>query len=136
MSDDYNINLKPRPISPHLTIYKPQITSVLSILHRISGAVNFFGILLFTWWIIFMGAYGYAPEETLLWSFLSGYIGIIFLMGFSFSMIFHLCTGIRHLFWDAGYGFKTTTVTKTGIMAISFALLIFISLWITIFFVI
>ena len=98
-----------RPISPHLQVYKPQITSILSILHRATGFALAVGTLLFVWWLISAaaGPQTYAVVE----AFLSSWIGTLLLIGWSFAVFYHLCNGIRHLFWDAGRGFEIETVT-------------------------
>lgn len=101
-----------RPLSPHLQIYKPQITSMLSILHRITGVALAAGTLLFVWWLIAAaaGPEAYAGVE----GFIGSWIGYIVMIGWSFSLFYHLCNGIRHLFWDAGRGFEIATVERSG----------------------
>jgi succinate dehydrogenase / fumarate reductase cytochrome b subunit len=125
---------KIRPLSPHITIYKPQISSVLSIAHRITGVINFAGMSILIWWVIIIGAYGFIPENTFMWQFFQSYIGIFCLMAWSFSLLIHMCTGIRHLFWDIGYGFSLKVFPKTGWVAVLSALVFWAILWITIFF--
>jgi len=101
-----------RPLSPHLQVYRPQITSILSILHRITGIALTLGTLLLTYWL---AAAASGPEA---FADAQGLIGSIFgrllLFGWSFALFYHLCNGIRHLAWDAGYGFEIETVTRTG----------------------
>ena len=101
-----------RPLSPHLQIYKPQITSVLSILHRGTGIVLFGGSLLWCLWFVSLAA-GSAPYhygQALLLSPL----GLLILLGWSFSFFYHLCNGIRHLLWDIGIGYEMTMVRGSG----------------------
>ncbi len=114
---------KPRQVmSPHLTIYKPQISSVLSIFHRLSGVFNFFGMIALVWWIVFI-AYTQTPySETWIWNFFTTHLGMAILMAWSFSLFFHMCTGVRHLFWDMGIGFSLRAVNITGYIAIVTAL--------------
>jgi succinate dehydrogenase / fumarate reductase, cytochrome b subunit len=101
-----------RPLSPHLQIYKPQLTSVLSISHRASGVALAVGTLLLTWWLIAAAA---GPEAfDTAQSFLGSWLGYLILFGFSYALMYHLCNGIRHLFWDAGWGFELDTVYKSG----------------------
>ena len=109
---------KNRPLSPHLSIYKPQMSSVLSILHRITGVGLFIGALILVWWII-AGVYSSFNPNVLLWSFWNSLIGKILLFCWSAALFYHLLNGIRHLFWDVGMGFKVPTADKTG-MAVLF----------------
>lgn len=101
-----------RPLSPHLQIYKPQITSVLSILHRGTGIVLFGGSILWCFWFVNLawGSETYYQYQDLLLSPL----GLFILLGWSFSFFYHLCNGIRHLLWDTGIGYEMSTVRKTG----------------------
>jgi succinate dehydrogenase / fumarate reductase cytochrome b subunit len=104
--------IRKRPLSPHLQIYKIQITSLLSILHRGTGIVLFGGAVLCTLWFVALAA---GPESYgSMQSFLLHPIGLIILLGWSFSFFFHLCNGIRHMFWDMGVGFDLPTVRRTG----------------------
>jgi succinate dehydrogenase / fumarate reductase cytochrome b subunit len=101
-----------RPLSPHLQIYRPQLTSVLSITHRAAGIALMFGTLVLVYWLLAAatGAEAYASAQQLLGSWL----GKIALLGFTFALFFHLCNGIRHLFWDAGLGFELKTAYASG----------------------
>ena len=101
-----------RPLSPHLQVYKPQLTSVLSITHRATGVALAAGPLLLVWWIV-AAATG---EEyfTFVQGIMASWPGLIVLSGFSWAVFYHLCNGIRHLFWDAGYGFELETAYKSG----------------------
>ena len=101
-----------RPLSPHLQIYKPQLTSVLSILHRITGIGLGIGTLLLAWWLV-SAAYGPDHFEAAQ-SFIGSWFGRLLLFGFTFSLFYHLCNGIRHLFWDAGWGFQLKTAYASG----------------------
>ena len=101
-----------RPISPHLQVYKPQLTSVLSILHRITGVGLGAGTLLLAWWLV-AAAYGPDQFETAR-AFIASWLGRLLLFGFTFALFYHLCNGIRHLFWDAGWGFELKTVYTSG----------------------
>jgi succinate dehydrogenase / fumarate reductase cytochrome b subunit len=101
-----------RPLSPHLQIYRPQLTSVLSITHRATGIALVLGTLVLVYWLLAAasGAEAYGSAQQLLGS----WPGRILLLGFSFALFFHLCNGIRHLFWDAGYGFEKQTARKSS----------------------
>ena len=90
-----------RPLSPHLQIYRWQLTSVLSILHRAAGVVLSAGAILLVWWLV-AAASGPDAYETVT-DFLSSWLGLLLLFGWSLSLFYHLCNGIRHLVWDTGH---------------------------------
>jgi succinate dehydrogenase / fumarate reductase cytochrome b subunit len=116
-----------RPLSPHLQIYRPQITSVLSILHRITGMALAAGSLLLVYWLIAAaaGAEAFATAQSLIGSF----VGRLLLFGWSFALFFHLANGIRHLFWDMGLGFELKTVTRSGWTVVIVSLLLTLVAW-------
>ena len=91
-----------RPMSPHIQIYKMPITAKLSILHRGTGVALFMGLLLMVW--VLTAAAGGVDSWQTMHSFLSSWFGKFVLFGFSFSVYYHLCNGIRHLMWDMGKG--------------------------------
>ncbi len=101
-----------RPISPHLQIYRPQLTSVLSITHRGTGVALTFGSVLLCYWLLALagGEQTYAHAQALL----SSWFARIVLLGFTFAFFYHLCNGVRHLFWDAGYGLELDTAYASG----------------------
>ncbi len=90
-----------RPLSPHLLMYRPQLTSVLSITHRMTGVGLAAGTLLLVDWLAATAA-GEAAFETA-HAVIGSFIGRLFLFGWSFALFYHLCNGIRHLLWDMGY---------------------------------
>ncbi len=101
-----------RPLSPHLQIYKPQLTSVLSIVHRGTGVFLTVGAFFLTCWLL---ALADGPELfARLQAPLTSWYGQILVYAFVFSLYFHLCNGIRHLFWDVGLGLDIDVVYKTG----------------------
>jgi succinate dehydrogenase / fumarate reductase cytochrome b subunit len=115
-----------RPLSPHLQIYRPQITSVLSISHRATGLALSVGTLLLVWWLVALarGPEAFASAQ----SFVGSWFGRLLLLGWTFSLFFHLANGIRHLCWDAGYGFEIKTATISGwvVVAVSAALTVIV----------
>jgi len=94
---------KNRPLSPHLQIYKPMLTMMMSIVHRITGGALFFGTLLFVWWLTAAAA-GPNAYATVQW-FMETLIGRLILFGYTWALIHHMLGGIRHLIWDTGHGF-------------------------------
>ena len=101
-----------RPLSPHLQIYRWPLSMVLSISHRATGIALSVGAVLLTWWLVAAAASDQA-FAVVQW-FLGSWVGIICLLGWSASLVFHLFTGLRHLAWDAGYGFEKPTYNQTG----------------------
>ena len=101
-----------RPLSPNIQIYRPQLTSVLSIVNRITGVVmSVFAVLLVVWLIAAAaGPQAYSRIEGLIGS----WFGQALLLAFTLAFFVHLCCGIRHLFWDAGYGFELRTIYASG----------------------
>jgi succinate dehydrogenase / fumarate reductase cytochrome b subunit len=105
-----------RPLSPHLQIYKWPLTMALSICHRATGVALCVGTLLLVWWLVAlaMGPQDFAMAQ----SFIGSWLGKLLLLGWTFSLFFHLANGIRHLFWDAGYGFENKTTTASGLAVV------------------
>ena len=105
-----------RPLSPHLQVYRWPISMALSILHRASGIALGVGTLAFTWWVVALaeGPSAFATVQAAFGSIL----GKLVLAGWTFALIFHLCTGIRHLFWDAGRGFIAPHYERSAWIAI------------------
>lgn len=117
-----------RPLSPHLQVYRPQITSVLSILHRITGVFLALGTLLLVWWIIAAAA---GPEAfATVQGFVGSFVGYLLLLGWSAALFYHLFNGIRHLAWDAGYGFELENVYRSGWAVVAATVLFTVVAWI------
>lgn len=117
-----------RPLSPHLQVYRPQITSVLSILHRATGIALAVGTLLLIWWLVAAAA---GPESfATAQGFIGSLVGRILLLGWSWSLFYHLCNGIRHLAWDAGWGFELPTVYATGWIVVIASFVLTLLAWI------
>jgi succinate dehydrogenase / fumarate reductase, cytochrome b subunit len=98
----------PRPLSPHLQIYRPMLTTMMSILHRITGATLYFGVLLLIWWLVAAARSDQAFDMAQ--SFFGHWFGRLVLLGFSWALIHHFLGGLRHLLWDTGRGFDKKTV--------------------------
>ena len=101
-----------RPLSPHLQIYRPQLTSLLSIAHRGCGVVLALGtpLLVYWFWAVAAGTAEFGAAQ----AFFGSLFGRTLLLGWSYALCYHLCNGLRHLFWDIGGGYELTTVYRTG----------------------
>ena len=101
-----------RPLSPHLQVYRWQLTSVMSILHRATGVALSLGTILLVWWL---GAASDGPEPYAgVQRFLGSWLGLVLLFGWSLALFYHLCNGIRHLWWDTGSGLELNGVYAGG----------------------
>ena len=120
--------LRPRPLSPHLQIYRRQLTSVLSILHRATGIVLSLGALLLVWWLIAAAA---GPESYETFSAAIGSVfGRVLLLGWTLSFFYHLANGIRHLWWDTGRGLDLPSVYRSGYAVLGFTVAASLAAWI------
>ena len=117
-----------RPLSPHLQVYKPQLTSVMSICHRGSGVVLALGSIILVWWLsaLAAGPDSFATANAVVGSI----IGKLFMFLFTFALFYHLCNGIRHLIWDTGRGFDLESVYKSGRLVIIAAAVLTVLVWI------
>lgn len=119
-----------RPLSPHLQVYKPQITSVMSILHRMSGVVLSIGALFMVAWL---WAAAYDSSYFVMWrGFFSSILGQIMLVGWSAAFYYHLMNGLRHLWWDTGRGFALKDVDRSGLIGLGLTVAATILTWIII----
>jgi succinate dehydrogenase / fumarate reductase cytochrome b subunit len=105
-----------RPLSPHLQVYRWPVSMALSISHRVTGVGLALGTLLLTWWLVAaaLGDRSFAAVQ----GFVGSPIGVILMLGWSASLIFHLFTGIRHLAWDIGRGFDDRAYRTTAMTVI------------------
>jgi succinate dehydrogenase / fumarate reductase cytochrome b subunit len=115
---------KPRPLSPHIQIYRWPVTMATSIVHRATGLALAAGTLLVAWWLI-AAAMG-AAQYDLFSAVARSPFGQLVLFGFVWSLAYHLLNGIRHLAWDVGYGFNVPTASRTGVLV--FTLSIFVAI--------
>ena len=121
MTDNQN------PISPHLQIYRWHISSLLSITHRIAGVVNLIALILMFFWIL---TFSFSENNYELFLLaINSFFGKFILIGFTWSMSFHVLSGIRHLVWDMGYGFEIKTANISGIIVIIFSLITTTIFW-------
>lgn len=117
-----------RPLSPHLSIYKPIPTMVMSIVHRITGVALYFGTFLFAWWL-FAAATAPAYYE---WvnGFFGSWFGRLILFGYTWALMHHLAGGLRHFLWDTGRGFDKHFATKLAWATLLFSIAATILVWI------
>jgi succinate dehydrogenase / fumarate reductase cytochrome b subunit len=120
-------NLKNRPLSPHIQVYKMPFSAMLSILHRITGLVLTAGAFILVTWLYSLA---FLPDTSAkLYQIFSSTIGRLILIGFTFAFFYHFCNGIRHLFWDIGKGYEIKSVNRTGIIAVLAAILLTALVW-------
>ena len=116
-----------RPLSPHLQVYKPQLTSLLSITHRATGVFLSLGAIFLSCWLlsIAMGPESYAELQ----GCITSWFGQLCLFGFVFSLYYHLANGIRHLFWDIGKGLTIETTYMTGYIVVATSIILTAITW-------
>ena len=110
------MNDSKNPVSPHLQIYRWHISSLLSITHRIVGVVNLLALVFIFFWLLTL-SFGESSYELFL-LIINSFFGKFILIGFTWSMSFHIFSGIRHLVWDLGYGFEIKTANISGTIVI------------------
>ncbi len=116
-----------RPLSPHMQIYRWQITMVMSILHRASGIVLTLGAFALAWWLLAMAAGGDQAASAA--ACLASPLGKLALFGFSLALVYHLLNGIRHLLWDIGWGFDIPEVYKSGYAVAALTVVLTALIW-------
>jgi succinate dehydrogenase / fumarate reductase cytochrome b subunit len=118
----------PRPTSPHLQVYRPQLTSITSILHRLTGIFLSLGIVALVLWLV-AAAYGSA-EFALAQQLLGSILGRVLLFLWTGAFFYHLLNGLRHLAWDAGWGFELATAYRTGWAVLIGATILTVTAWV------
>jgi succinate dehydrogenase / fumarate reductase cytochrome b subunit len=113
----FDMSMGRRPLSPHLQVYKPEFTSGLSIFHRITGLALAAGTLLLVCWLFAVAGDGQSFKA--MQAFWGTVVGRSLLVAWSFSLFYHLCNGVRHLFWDAGKGFELVTARRTAVAVVA-----------------
>ena len=121
------MNSSHRPLSPHLQVYRPQLTSVLSITHRATGIGLSFGIILLITWLV--AAAAGVNYFNMVNSVITSWFGKLVLLGFTWARFYHLCNGIRHLFWDAGIGLEIEQVNLSGWLVLIGTILLTLLSW-------
>ncbi|MGH8459489.1 MAG: succinate dehydrogenase, cytochrome b556 subunit [Nevskiales bacterium] len=119
-----------RPLSPFMIgpYYRPQLTSMLSITHRATGVALSLGSVLLVAWLL---AAASGPEAyDCAHKIISAWYGQILLLGWSYALFYHLCNGIRHLVWDAGYAFDLKSVYRGGYLVVATSILLTTGAWV------
>ena len=116
-----------RPLSPHLGIYKPMPTMVMSILHRMTGAALYFGTVLLAVWLI-AAALNIEAFSWVSW-FFSSWIGRIVLFGYTWALMHHMLGGVRHFVWDVGLGLDKHVATKMALASAAASVTLTLLIW-------
>ncbi len=122
--------MKPRPLSPHLQIYRFTPTMAMSIVHRFTGVALYGGTLLVAWWLVAASTSESAFATAT--GVMGSWFGILVLIGFTWSLFHHLLGGIRHLVWDTGRGMEKHTSTRMSLATLAASIAITVLLWIVI----
>jgi succinate dehydrogenase / fumarate reductase cytochrome b subunit len=117
-----------RPLSPHLQIYRWQLTSVMSIFHRATGVALSAGTILLVWWLVAAASGPDAYEGVQ--EFLGSWIGLLLLFGWTVSLFYHLCNGIRHLVWDTGHALDLKSTYPGGWAVVAATAVLTLAAWI------
>ena len=122
--------VKPRPLSPHLQVYRPQLTSVMSIMHRASGAVLATGSLFVALWLVALaaGAAVFNPVADAM----QNPLGQLVVFGYSLALVYHGLNGIRHLMWDLRIGLEINQVYQSGYLVLGLTVLVTATLWLAV----
>ncbi len=121
---------KARPLSPHLQVYRPQLTSVMSIFHRMTGVGLALGLVVLVLWLVALAGGASAYQHFL--DYAHSTLGQIVLFGWVWAFFYHLCTGIRHVIWDVGHMLEIKQVYKTGALAVVLSTLLTFGFWFSI----
>lgn len=117
-----------RPLSPHLTIYRPPITMTMSIVHRITGGALYFGTLLVAWWLIA------AATSERYFDFVNviygSWLGRLVLLGYTWALMHHMLGGVRHLVWDTGAGLEKHTASRIAWATLAGSIVLTLAVWI------
>jgi succinate dehydrogenase / fumarate reductase cytochrome b subunit len=116
-----------RPLSPHLQIYRPMLTMMMSIAHRLTGMALYFGSVLFVWWLT---AASIGPQYFgWVMNLFGSWFGQLVLIGFSWALLHHFLGGVRHLIWDTGRGFELPVVERMAQLTLAGSIILTIGLW-------
>ena len=116
-----------RPLSPHLQVYRPQISSALSIFHRLTGIALSAGTLLMVWWLVAAATSDDAWAE--MQAVVGSILGLVVLFGWTVALMYHFFAGIRHIAWDMGYGFDKPDFHYTGYAVLAATAVSSVAIW-------
>ena len=121
-------SMKDRPLSPHLSIYKPYVTMVMSIMHRITGGALYVGTVLLVWWL----AAAAAGPEYFNWvnDLFGSIIGRLILFGYTWALIHHMLGGLRHFIWDMGHGFEPASANRMAWLTVIGSVVLTLVVWV------
>jgi succinate dehydrogenase / fumarate reductase, cytochrome b subunit len=122
-----------RPLSPHLQIYRPMLTMMMSIMHRITGSALYFGIILLIWWLT--AAAISTDYFAMVQAFFGHWFGKLVLFGFTWALLHHMLGGLRHLLWDTGHGFELPTIEWLARLNLALSILLTLALWLGVYWV-
>jgi succinate dehydrogenase / fumarate reductase cytochrome b subunit len=117
-----------RPLSPHLTVYRPQITMTMSIIHRITGGALYFGTLLVALWLM-AAASSQSVFDAVNWAF-GSWLGRLVLFGYTWALMHHMLGGVRHLIWDTGTGLEKQTASRIAWATLAGSIVLTLLIWI------
>lgn len=123
-----NVSHSQRPLSPHLQIYKLPMTAIMSIMHRASGAALAIGTLMLTWMLVAAATSEAAFDQFM--SFSGSPLGLFMIFGWSVALYYHLCNGVRHMFWDTGALLKKDSARKSGILVLLATAILTVATWV------
>lgn len=124
-------NGRPRPLSPHLQVWRWHVTMLGSILHRVTGSALVGGVILVALWL---GTLAFGPEAYATFVTLAGSpLGLLVWFGLSLAAFYHLAAGVRHLIWDTGTGLTPRAANRLSSLSIAFAVVATIALWVGLF---
>ena len=117
-----------RPLSPHLQIYRPMLTMMMSIVHRATGAALYFGTILVVWWLVALAS---GPDHfDTVQSVAGSWFGRLVLFGYTWALVHHAIGGLRHLIWDTGRGFDLGLVELMARLNLAGSIIITVALWV------
>ena len=122
---------KPRPLSPHLQVYKLIPTMVMSITHRITGGALYVGTLILAWWV--SAAAGSEAYYDFVNGIVASWFGQLVLFGYTWALMFHMLGGIRHLIWDTGSYLEKHTATRLAIATLVGSIVLTLAIWVVVF---
>ena len=128
MAETSTPRFKPRPLSPHLQIWRLTLTMAMSIVHRVTGAALYFGILLVAWWLLAAGSgpNAYATFE----GFIGSWFGRLVLFGYTWALVHHMLGGLRHLIWDTGAALEKHTASRIAWANVAGPVVLTVLIWV------